>query len=126
MDENSYLTKLTFRLLEGIQRLPADVRTRHATFLQARQNADGGFPDRDAVARFVHSRQREDGGFVEIAPMKRSGTNPTAAAVGVLQILQPTGLTAEDTDRVAAFLAEMPSFEGGLRANGRAPLADLL
>jgi geranylgeranyl transferase type-2 subunit beta len=27
---------------------------------------------------------------------------------------------------VAAFLSGMPSLEGGLRANGRAPLADLL
>jgi geranylgeranyl transferase type-2 subunit beta len=53
--------------------------------------------------------------------MKRSGTNPTAAAVGVLQLLGcdvPTG--------VIEFLADMPSSEGGLRANSRIPLADLL
>jgi geranylgeranyl transferase type-2 subunit beta len=83
------------------------------------------------VARFIHGRRRDDGGFVEIAPMRRSGTNPTAAAVGVLQllaadleqtILWPPGVR----DGVVAFLAEMPSAEGGLRANGRAPLADLL
>jgi geranylgeranyl transferase type-2 subunit beta len=83
------------------------------------------------VTRFVHGRRREDGGFVEIAPMRRSGTNPTAAAVGVLQLLAgsidsgvlwPAGLR----EGVIGFLAEMPSPEGGLRANGRAPLADLL
>ena len=36
---------------------------------------------------FLKSRRREDGGFVEIAPMRRSGTNPTAAAVGLFQLL---------------------------------------
>jgi geranylgeranyl transferase type-2 subunit beta len=75
----------------------------------------------DAI-RFIQARRREDGGYVEIAPMRRSGTNPTAAAVGVLQILG--GL--ERPDEVIRFLAEMPSAEGGLRANARAPLADLL
>jgi geranylgeranyl transferase type-2 subunit beta len=83
------------------------------------------------VARFVHGRRRDDGGFVEIAPMRRSGTNPTAAAVGVLQLLAGTEADADlwppdVRDGVVAFLSEMPSPEGGLRANGRAPLADLL
>jgi geranylgeranyl transferase type-2 subunit beta len=248
MDENSYLTRLTVRLYEGIQRLPADLRARHAEYLRGTQNGDGGWPGRqggsdlyytafglrglmvldaltpeictraanflrgslarqasvvdffsllyawvlvqlgggpdvlqgspadwqervaslmesfrtpdggyaktpggtsgstyytfmvalcyemlakevpepDAVARFVRSRQREDGGFVEIAPMTRSGTNPTAAAVGLLQMLPRADFSTAQADRVIAFLAEMPSFEGGLRANGRAPLADLL
>src|SRR5262245_42141593 len=44
------------------------------------------FPDQEAVANFVLSRRREDGGFVEVAPMRRSGSNPTAAAVGALQL----------------------------------------
>jgi geranylgeranyl transferase type-2 subunit beta len=87
-------------------------------------------PRSEEVVRFVLSRRREDGGFVEIAPMRRSGTNPTAAAVGLLQLLEQEGgispLTPELRAGVVAFLAEMPSFEGGLRANGRAPLADLL
>jgi geranylgeranyl transferase type-2 subunit beta len=83
------------------------------------------FPQVDAVVRFVGSRRREDGGFVEIAPMRRSGTNPTAAAVGVLQLVESPTL-AEMRPGVVAFLVEMPSLEGGLRANGRAPLADLL
>jgi geranylgeranyl transferase type-2 subunit beta len=77
------------------------------------------------LARFIRSRRREDGGFVEVAPMRRSGTNPSAAAVGVLQL---TGepLTAEERSAVVGFLAAMPSGEGGLRANGRIPAADLL
>jgi geranylgeranyl transferase type-2 subunit beta len=80
------------------------------------------------VVRFVASRRREDGGYVEVAPMRRSGTNPTAAAVGLLQLTggEAGGLTPEVRAAVTDFLAGMASPEGGLRANGRAPLADLL
>jgi geranylgeranyl transferase type-2 subunit beta len=243
MASTPYLARLTARLTEGLQRLPAEVRSRHADHLRLAQNADGGFPDREggsdlyytgfglrglavldalvpeiaeraagflrasltrqasvvdffsllyaalvvqsaggpdvlaasppdwpqrvaatletfrtpdggyaktpgspsgstyhtflvglcyqllgrplpdpnAVARFVASRRRDDGGYVEIAPMRRSGTNPTAAAVGLLQLIQhdvPAGVTD--------CLAGMVSPEGGFRANTRAPLADLL
>jgi geranylgeranyl transferase type-2 subunit beta len=79
-------------------------------------------PRSSTVVQFVQSRQREDGGYVEIGPMRRSGTNPTAAAIGILQILDALG----STDPVIDFLIGMPSVEGGLRANGRAPLADVL
>ncbi len=82
------------------------------------------FSDAAAVARFTLSRRREDGGFVEVAPMRRSGTNPTAAAVGLLQLTQ--ALTDEVGQATTAFLIEAGSDEGGLRANGRVPLADLL
>jgi geranylgeranyl transferase type-2 subunit beta len=84
-------------------------------------------PRCEEVVRFIRSRRREDGGFVEIAPMRRSGTNPTAAAVGVLHLIgAPEGLTAEEIEGAIGFLAGMPSVEGGLQANARAPLADLL
>jgi geranylgeranyl transferase type-2 subunit beta len=82
-------------------------------------------PRPEEVARFVRSRRREDGGFVEVAPMRRSGTNPTAAAVGVLQLLGEP-LTADEREGVVGLLAAMPFEEGGLRANGRIPAADLL
>lgn len=80
------------------------------------------------VVRFVASRRREDGGYVEIAPMRRGGTNPTAAAIGLLQIAAEEVPAALDEvrDGVIDFLADMTSPDGGLRANGRAPLADLL
>lgn len=80
------------------------------------------------VVRFVSSRRREDGGYVEVAPMRRGGTNPTAAAVGLLQIAsdEMSGVLEEVRDGVSTFLADMVSPDGGLRANGRAPLADLL
>lgn len=82
-------------------------------------------PEPDALARFVRGRQREDGGFVEIAAMKRSGTNPTAAGIGVLQILN--ALDDGIRSRVVEFLVQLPTeLEGGFRANDRIPAADLL
>src|SRR5262249_14287347 len=53
-------------------------------------------PKPDAVAEFVRARRREDGGFVEVAPMRRSGTNPTAAGVGILQLVQGRELPAAE------------------------------
>ena len=88
-------------------------------------------PRPEELVRFVQARRREDGGYGEIAPMRRSGTNPTAAAVGLLQMLAGSegivaGLDEETRAGVVQFLVAMPSGEGGLRANSRAPLADLL
>jgi geranylgeranyl transferase type-2 subunit beta len=79
-------------------------------------------PDEDALLRFVQGRQRADGGYVEIAPMRRSGVNPTAAAVGLLTMLS----RPFDPQPPRDFLVSMQSSEGGLLANARAPLADLL
>jgi geranylgeranyl transferase type-2 subunit beta len=82
-------------------------------------------PEPERLLQFVHSRKREDGGYVEIAPMKRAGTNPTAAAIGLLSMLN--ALTDDVCQSTAAFLKQLPSgFEGGFRANDRIPAADLL
>jgi len=104
----------------------ANFGSTYHTFLIALcfQLLDRRLPDAEEAVRFVRSRRREDGGFVEIAPMKRSGTNPTAAAVGVLQIAG--ALNDETRDGVVTFLSELQSMEGGLQANSRVPLADLL
>ena len=76
------------------------------------------------IANTCQKLIQRGGGFVEIAPMKRSGTNPTAAAVGCLKILDALEpVVAEDAGE---FLAEMQTDEGGLRANTRIPIADLL
>jgi geranylgeranyl transferase type-2 subunit beta len=83
-------------------------------------------PDPARTVAFVRSRQREDGGFVEIGAMKRSGTNPTAAAVGVLQMLDETGLNSIKVGAVDCLAAMASEEEGGFRANGRIPAADLL
>jgi geranylgeranyl transferase type-2 subunit beta len=81
-------------------------------------------PDAPQLTEFVRSRRREDGGFVEMNVMKRSGTNPTAAAIGLLNIFAT--LDRETCEATIDFLAEMQTEEGGLRANTRIPIADLL
>lgn len=83
-------------------------------------------PEAESVLRFVQSRRREDGGYVEVAAMRRSGTNPTAAAIGLMHLLRGHDLPGDDVTATIGYLAEMPSMEGGLRANDRIPLADLL
>ena len=81
-------------------------------------------PEPERLVEFVRTRQRDDGGFVEMSVMKRSGTNPTAAAIGLLKIFD--ALDEGTRDATAEFLADMQTDEGGLRANTRIPIADLL
>jgi geranylgeranyl transferase type-2 subunit beta len=133
--------------------VPADWPERTANMLEGFRTADGGYakaqgaasgstyhsflvmlalelvnkqaPRIEDLVKFVKARRRDDGGFVEIAPMRRSGTNPTAAGVGILQMAN--ALDAEARAAVIEFLAQLPSeFEGGIRANDRIPAADLL
>lgn len=130
----------------------ADWRQSVATLLERFRRADGGYaktaegqssstyqsfltvlalellgrrPEQAArVVEFVRARRRDDGGFVEIGPMRHSGTNPTAAAAGLLTVFD-----AFDDDLrsgVVDFLAQIQNDEGGLKANTRIPLADLL
>ncbi len=84
------------------------------------------FPTTDKVIEFVESRQREDGGFVELKPMRRSGTNPTAAAIGTMQLIHGDAFDPDEHSEVADFLSELQSMEGGICANTRIPVADLL
>jgi geranylgeranyl transferase type-2 subunit beta len=79
-------------------------------------------PQPKRLIQFVFDRQRDDGGFVEIAPMKRSGTNPTAAGAAILKILG--ALDARVREDVEAFLAEVRGSEGGFLANSRIPFSD--
>src|SRR5438128_1854638 len=46
METMAYLILLTTRLMEGLARVPQEFRDRHARFLAARQNDDGGFSGR--------------------------------------------------------------------------------
>jgi geranylgeranyl transferase type-2 subunit beta len=136
---------------------PPDWRTRIADALEELRRPDGGYAkgaegtasstyhtflvaicrqligaplvEPQRMVEFILSQRREDGGFVEIKPMRRSGTNPTAAAIGLLQV---AGEAASENalgqvrGDVIEFLAEMQTDEGGLRANTRIPIADLL
>ncbi|MCA9231494.1 MAG: terpene cyclase/mutase family protein [Planctomycetales bacterium] len=87
-------------------------------------------PEPQRAGEFILGQQRDDGGFVEIGVMRRSGTNPTAAAVGALRVLQAQAsqelLSSSDKERVASFLTRVQSAEGGYCANTQIPLADLL
>lgn len=79
-------------------------------------------PRPNALIQFLYDRQRDDGGFVEIAPMKRSGTNPTAAAAALLT--QLGAMDHDIADDILAFLTDVISAEGGFQANTRIPFAD--
>jgi geranylgeranyl transferase type-2 subunit beta len=81
-------------------------------------------PRPNRLVQFLYDRQREDGGFVEIGPMRNSGTNPTAAACAILQILGQ--ITPDVCSDVAAFLKDVRSDEGAFQANRRIPFADIL
>ena len=87
-------------------------------------------PHAEDVVRFLKSQQDPEGGWREIRVSKRAGTNPTAAAVATLNILkEQTGAAAIDHDLkelTLDYLCEMQTDEGGIRANTRIPIADLL
>ncbi len=81
-------------------------------------------PQEDPSVGFLMSQRRDDGGFLEVRVAKRSGTNPTAAAIGALRTLN--ALPDEIARDAAEFLSELQSDEGGFQANTRMPLPDLL
>ncbi|MFN3189901.1 MAG: prenyltransferase/squalene oxidase repeat-containing protein [Aureliella sp.] len=138
--------------LDAFEDAQADWSSRLAEFLAQLRRDDGGFskslegqagstyqtflvllclelidqpcPGAESAYGFLMRQQQDDGGFLEIRVGKRSGTNPTAAAIGALRVLnrldEDTGLDA------AEFLAELQTDEGGFQANTRIPLPDLL
>ncbi|MDP6356116.1 MAG: prenyltransferase/squalene oxidase repeat-containing protein [Planctomycetota bacterium] len=81
-------------------------------------------PEQGRLAKFILERQREDGGFVEVKPARKGGTNPTAAALALLVLLGE--VEEEVISSAVEFLVGMQSPEGGLKANGRIPAADVL
>ncbi|MBA61629.1 MAG: beta-hydroxylase [Planctomycetaceae bacterium] len=77
------------------------------------------------LIQFIFDQENDTGGgFREVSQQKRAGTNPTAAAIGILKILN--ALDDELQEDTVQFLGEMQTDEGGLRANTRIPIADLL
>lgn len=81
-------------------------------------------PQPERIVEFLFHRQRDDGGFVEIAPMRRSGTNPTAAAVATLKLLG--AIDAPLIADVRDFLKDVQQDDGGISANTRIPFGDAL
>lgn len=85
---------------------------------------DQAIPNPEQIAKFLLKQRQEDGGFLEVRVAKRSGANPTAAAIGALQILGDIDqFTAQNA---ANFLVDLQSDEGGFQANTRIPIPDLL
>lgn len=78
----------------------------------------------DRIVDFIKSQACDDGGFREIRVSKRAGTNPTAAAIATLKIFD--ALDESLANSTIDFLAEMQVETGGLRANTRIPIADVL
>jgi len=78
----------------------------------------------ERIVEFVRSRRRDDGGFVEIGPMRRSGTNPTAAAAALLNILDAWDDALRED--VIDYLVDRQTDEGGFAANTQIPVADVL
>lgn len=81
-------------------------------------------PDTEGIKHFLFSRRRADGGFVEIAQMKRSGTNPTAAAAVLLK--RCAALDGDVLAGIEHYLTIVRGEEGGFRANTQIPICDLL
>lgn len=78
----------------------------------------------DRIVDFLLGQKADDGGFREIRAARRGGTNPTAAAIATLKILDR--LEESTIDHTMEFLIDMQTDEGGLRANTRIPIADSL
>lgn len=120
----------TFRTSDGgYNKMPgANSASTYHTFLVGLclELVGRSYPQPEQVVGLARQRRRDDGGFVEISAMRRSGTNPTAAGIGILQLVLGSDLPAEEKEATVDFLLEMGSMEGGLRANDRIPLADLL
>jgi geranylgeranyl transferase type-2 subunit beta len=71
----------------------------------------------------ILERRRSDGGFVELSPLRYSGTNPTAAAVGLLTLLE---VPLPDKQKTIDFLCRCQLPDGGFQAHARIPVPDLL
>ena len=89
-------------------------------------------PAPSQIVSFLESRRDPEGGWREIRASKRAGTNPTAAAVATLNILRQhessvfDGFDQDTKELTLDYVCEMQTDEGGLRANTRIPIADLL
>ena len=87
----------------------------------------------ERIVAFLESQRDPEGGWREIRASKRAGSNPSAAAVATLQIIaDQTGrpfsdyLSQKTKELTLDYLCEMQTDEGGIRANTRIPIADLL
>lgn len=119
---------LTMRQADGgfARSTTANLGSTYQTFLVAicMELLGTPLPPDDPCVAFLQRQKREDGGFLEVRVAKRSGTNPTAAAIGALRTLN--ALDDHTRDQACDFLLELQSDEGGFQANTRMPLPDVL
>lgn len=81
-------------------------------------------PDAGRLVEFICERQRDDGGFVEVSQMRNSGTNPTAAAIALLNMFD--SLDSSTREATIRFFHEVRGDDGGFQANTRVPFSDTL
>ena len=81
-------------------------------------------PDGEATGALARSRQLSDGGFADLGRVERSGTNQTAAALGVLRLVGALGESGAAA--AAGYLVEMQRPDGGFAAHAEAPMSDLM
>ena len=138
--------------IDCMQEVQGEWTGRLADLLQTLRRADGGFakslegqvgstyqtflvivclelmkqalPDPSRAASFLMGQRQADGGFLEIRVAKRSGTNPTAAAIAGLRCLG--ALTPEIGQPAGDFLLDLQEASSGFAANSRMPMPDVL
>jgi geranylgeranyl transferase type-2 subunit beta len=76
------------------------------------------------LAEQVIARMMKSGGFGDLSASHAEGTNPSAAAVGLLSILGR--LDDSVSARAVAFVLGMQRADGGFAAHADAPFADLM
>ena len=71
----------------------------------------------------ILERRRPDGGFVELSPLRYSGVNPTAAAIGLFTLLE---VPLPEKSKTVEFLCRCQQSSGGFQAHTRILIPDLL
>jgi len=110
----------------GYARADGGSASAYHTFLAAlcHESMGQAMPDPVETVQSIRGRQCGDGGFSDCGETDRGETNPTAAAVALLGMLDAPD--AAIVGPAASFAASMQRPDGGLAAHAAAPASDLL
>jgi len=101
-DAEPYLTRLTTRLLDGIERLPVEVRERNTTYLLEAQNPDGGFSGRESQVTAAWLADAVDAGQIRWVLTDSSGGGmPTDSRVGSKDVMTAVQNTCKKVSAVS-------------------------